>query len=175
MEPDKYLTQIFKDNLSTTLTTLSPNGNFYFKIQNPSDLYWGLFCCRIAFYDINDNLIYHNSNFYAMCGLDPDREWWTPISYSKSGNYAFFIERNGTRTYFNLLLDLVKKKMYRKEYTEVKADELLLVKQMCKANFDDLIADTIGLEKFVDIVADKLKFELKNLLGLTSWRPKTER
>ncbi len=41
--------------------SLSPNGNFYYQIRQPSDLYWGLFVAKIAFHNQNGELIYYNS------------------------------------------------------------------------------------------------------------------
>lgn len=168
---ETYITEMFKGDAKTSFSTLSPNGNFYYKIQNPSDLYWGLFCTPVAFYDNKDNLIYHKNNFYAQCSIDPDRDWWTIVSYSKSGNYAYFIERNSTQTFFNVLLDLTNRKIFRKEYTEIKASDEHVYRKLCKDNFDDNIVNEIGLEKFTNIVTDELKFEFKSIFGQTDWRP----
>ena len=47
------------------VNTLSPSGNFYYCLQKPKALNPSAFGCKIAFYDISENLIYHRSKFYA--------------------------------------------------------------------------------------------------------------
>lgn len=106
--PSNFKTQVFHQDKTINISTLSPNGKYFYKIKEPKDLYWGLFCCPIAFFDKEENVIYYNKTKYAQFGLTKAKEW-EAVSWSSCGNYAFFIERNSTQTLQYVLLDLVNK------------------------------------------------------------------
>lgn len=47
------------------INTLSPSGNFYYLVQEPRSLNPASFGCKIAFFRIDNKLIFHNKNSYA--------------------------------------------------------------------------------------------------------------
>lgn len=53
-----------KDGL-INVNTLSPSGNFFYKIQPPKELNKSAFGCKIAFFNLDNELIYHRSDVYA--------------------------------------------------------------------------------------------------------------
>src|SRR4030095_6799598 len=112
-----FITHVFRKDKNLKVSTLSPNGKFYYKIKEPKDLYWGLFCSPIAFFDKEENLIYYNNKQLAQFGLIQTK-LWDIVSWSSSGNISFFIERNSTKTLNYTLLDLVNKKISRTEYQD---------------------------------------------------------
>ena len=117
-----FITRVFCKNKTLTFSTLSPNGQYFFKIKEPNDLYWGLFCSPIAFFDNDNNLIYHNQNQYAQFGLTQSKPW-SIVSWSKSGDIAYFVERNSTKTFYHILLDLKNKKISKTEYSDNSKDK----------------------------------------------------
>lgn len=121
-QPPNFITQVFRKNKTIKISTVSPNGKFFYKIKEPKDLYWGLFCSPIAFFDIDGNLIYYNKNQYAQFGLTQTKEWEI-VSWSSSGNFAFFIERNSTKTLQYLLLDLANRKVSKTKYQDTDKDK----------------------------------------------------
>lgn len=112
-----FTTHIFSKDKKLKINTLSPNGRFFFKIKEPKDLYWGLFVSPIAFFDIAGNLIYYNQKDYVQY-TNLDKNSWTLVTWSSSGNFAFFIERHETKTLFYVLLDLENKKVSKTEYLD---------------------------------------------------------
>ena len=165
----KYIIPVFKKDTKEVVKTLSPNGKFYFKFQEPTDLYWGLFCCKVAFFTIDNELIYYNADQYAQCGLDNNNEW-NFVFYSESGDIAFFVERNSTKTLSYVFIDLPNKKVCRKEYT-TESEGKIITDNFAKNGFVDNEAIKFTSNQFQNINTDKLEFELKSIIGLTSWRP----
>ena len=47
------------------INTLSPNEEFFYKLQHPIALNKSAFGCKVAFYSIKNELIYHKNEFYA--------------------------------------------------------------------------------------------------------------
>lgn len=110
-----FITPIFRRDKTIKISTVSPNGRFFYKIKEPRDLYWGLLCSRIAFFDTDENLIYFNKRQYAQVGLSTLKQWEI-VSWSLSGNFAFFIERNSTETLHYVLLDLVNRTVSKADF-----------------------------------------------------------
>ena len=115
--PSNFTTQVFRKDKTIKISTLSPNGKFFYRIKEPKDIYWGLFCSPIAFYNNDGNLIYHNKSEYAQFGLTRDKPWEI-VSWATSGSIAFFIERNSTKTLYYTLLDLEQKKVCKIKYQD---------------------------------------------------------
>jgi hypothetical protein len=114
-ESSNFITQVFRKDKTVKISTVSLNGKFFYKIKGPKDLYWGLFCCPIVFFDTEENLIYYNKTQYAQVGLANTNEWEI-VSWSLSGNFAFFIERNSTETFQYILLDLVNRTVSKADF-----------------------------------------------------------
>ena len=120
-QPSNFITQVFSKDKTIKISTICPNGNFFYKIKEPKDLYWGLFCSPIAFFDKEENLIYHNKSQYAQFGLTKTKEWEV-VSWSSSGNFAFFVERNSTQFLQYVLLDLVNKTASKTDFESIYKD-----------------------------------------------------
>ena len=100
------------DNL-LNLNSLSPNKKYFYQIQEPFDFYWGWFIAKISFLDINKNLIYYNSKYYA-CPIKSEIEDQNKyVSYSECGNYAYFSEFKDFKNSYHILIDLKEKKFKR--------------------------------------------------------------
>jgi hypothetical protein len=165
----KYTAPIFKRKPFVQIVTLSPNKKFYYKFQDPDDLHWGLFCCKLAFFNIDNELIYYDSGQYAQCGIDNKNEW-DFVFYSQSGDIAFFVERNSTKTLSHVFIDLANKKVYRKVYTN-ESESKIITGTFAKNGFGDNEAIKFASNNFQSINSDKIEFEFKSIIGLTSWRP----
>ena len=163
-----YSAPIFKRKPFVQIDTLSPNRKYYYKFQDPDDMYWGLFCCKLAFFNIDGELIYYNADQYAQCGIGNNE--WDFVFYSQSGDIAFFVERNSTKTLAHVLIDLANKKIFRKEYTN-ESESKIITDTFAKNGFVDNEAIKFAENNFQNINSDKIEFELKSIIGLTSWRP----
>ena len=117
-----FITKVFRKDKTIKISTVSPNEKFFYKIKEPKDLYWGLFCSPIAFVDMEENLIYYNKAQYAQFGLTKTKEWEV-VSWSSSGNFAFFIERNSTKSLKYILLDLVNKMVSNTDFQDIDKDK----------------------------------------------------
>jgi hypothetical protein len=120
-QPSNFIIQVFKKDRTIKISTISPNGKFFYKIKEPKDLYWGLFCSPIAFFDIQGNLLYYKKGRFAQFGLKRTKEW-EAISWSSSGNFAFFIERNSPKSLRYILLDLVNKTVAETDFKDIGKD-----------------------------------------------------
>ena len=93
------------------INTLSPNQQFYYKMSaiNESSMAW--WCCKIAFYDEANNLIYYRS--------DIKNAWQQPfnkvnfVKWSQDGNYALIFEFIRDQTNDFLLMDLANQIAFR--------------------------------------------------------------
>ena len=121
-QPSNFITNVFSKDKTIKISTISPNGRFFYRIKEPKDLYWGLFCSPIAFFDIEENLIYYNKVQFAQFGLTKTKEW-EAVSWSSSGNFAFFIERNSTKSLQYILLDLVNKMVSKSDFQDIDKDK----------------------------------------------------
>jgi len=121
-QPPNFLTKVFHKDKTIKISTVSPNGKFFYKIKEPKDVYWGLFCSPIAFFDTDENLIYYNKAQNAQFGLTNTKEW-EAVSWSSSGNFAFFIERNSTKSLQYVLLDLINKTVSKTDLQNIDKDK----------------------------------------------------
>ena len=120
-QPLNFITQVFRKDKRIKISTVSPNGKFFYKIKEPKDLYWGLLCSPIAFFDTERNLIYFNKAQYAQFGLTKTKEWEI-VNWSLSGNFAFFIERNSAKSLQYILLNLVNKTVSKTDFQNIHKD-----------------------------------------------------
>lgn len=117
------------------IDTLSPSALFYYRIQNPVALNPSAFGCKIAFYNMKDELIYHRKKYYAHelhsnDEIKAEKEKVTLniknnllenqslkfVSWSKQGNVAYFMEyqkMNFDVTYESVFLFFDKQYSYR--------------------------------------------------------------
>jgi hypothetical protein len=94
------------NNNFVNLNSLSPNKKYFYQIKTPIDYYWGLFLAEISFLDINKNLIYYNSGYYASPINTNTENNLKYVSYSESGEYAYFIERKDLNNLNHILINL---------------------------------------------------------------------
>ncbi len=98
--------------------SLCPNGKFYYQVTTPSDIYWGLFVAKISFLDIQNKLIHYDESVYA----NPlNGNGIKPICYatfSKDGNFAYYLERIDMLTLNHVLIDLKLGRLKRSKCTE---------------------------------------------------------
>jgi hypothetical protein len=69
-----------------------------------------------------------------------------------------------------VFIDLANKKVWRKEYTN-ESESKIIIDAFAKNGFLDSEALKIVSNNFQSIDSDKIEFELKSIIGLTSWRP----
>lgn len=104
------------------INTLSPNKEFYYITQEPTDKYWGLFLTKIAFLNISGKLIYFNSKVFA----DPLTN--EPIEYAKylkKGNSVYYRERDSDNGQLcDVLIDLENERFKRSPYSEKDASTI---------------------------------------------------
>jgi hypothetical protein len=96
--------------------SLSPNQKYFYQIKKPTDIYWGLFVARFAFYSVNGKLIYYN-NTYADPIHDPKSGKIRYASFSSDGNKAYFRERITLDSLYHVLLDLENSTFKRVKWT----------------------------------------------------------
>jgi hypothetical protein len=109
-----YTIRVFPKDNTITISTLSPNRQYFYKIKTPQEFYKGAFCSQIAFFDAFKNLLYHKQDQYAQFGLNENKPWEI-VSWSKSGNIAYFVERDSIDSHLlcHILIDLKNKKASR--------------------------------------------------------------
>ncbi|QHT66298.1 hypothetical protein GXP67_06310 [Rhodocytophaga rosea] len=91
--------------------SLSPNDKFYYRIGKPVDKYWGLYVAKIAFFDADGQLVYHNQNAFADPIQQTQNDSIKYATYSKDGNLAYMRERGqDIKQLHHLLIDLRKGK-----------------------------------------------------------------
>jgi len=117
------------------VNTLSPSENYYYKLQEPTELNKSAFGCKIAFYDIENELLYHRKNHFAhelhtkeeteeMIRIINEERYELLkktdsielVKWSIEGNMAFFIEYFASiygRTLEIIFLNLKNKYCYR--------------------------------------------------------------
>lgn len=166
--PQTFKVPIFPKDKNLFVTTLNPTGEFYYRIKTPEDLYWGLFCGRIAFYDKNNNLIYHKQNQLAQFnGNEPGS--WKIVAWSSSGTIAYFVERNSVDTCWHVLLDLKSKEVCRVDYEESDKE---LFRTISDGDFDDKVIKANPFFEFKKFTPEKIEHSIVEFFGYSKWRPK---
>ncbi len=163
-----FKASIFPKDKSLFVTTLNPTGEFFYRIKTPKDLYWGLFCGRIAFFDRGNNLLYHKQNQLAQFGLTQSNPWQV-VSWSSSGCIAYFIERNSVDTCWHVLLDLKARKVCRIGYEESDKE---IFQTFGEGGFDDTIIKANPFFEFNDFTPEKIEHSVAEFFGASSWRPR---
>jgi hypothetical protein len=79
----KYIDKLF------SLTTVNRQNSFYYKITKPIEV-WGNYHTQIAFYDRQNNLVYHRQGCFAHV-MQSDI-FFGFVKWSKTGNLALFYE-----------------------------------------------------------------------------------
>jgi hypothetical protein len=112
-----YTISVFPKDNRIIIFTLSPNRQYFYKIKTPKEFYKGAFCSQIAFFEINKNLLYHKQNQYGQFGFN-DNKPWEIVSWSKSGNIAYFVERDSldSNLLYHILIDLKNREVSRTEF-----------------------------------------------------------
>lgn len=109
---------------------ISPNGKFYYKIKDAESINPSAFACRIAFYDADDNLLYHHKNASAHELNDPEliaelrakmlgepqkeskrrqverNKKLKLVSWSKQGNMVYILEYHAETQYYDVFISL---------------------------------------------------------------------
>ena len=163
----KYEVPIFLRDKKLQISTISPNGLYFYKIKTPKDLYWGLFCSPIAFYDKSGNLIYHKQMQLAQFGLSEDNPWKI-VAWSSSGTIVYFIERISIDNCWRVFLDLKHKKVCRIQWEREDAN---LFKSFGVGNFPDSVILEGKIFEFKDFEPEKVKLTISDLFGISGWRP----
>ncbi len=93
------------------IDTLSTHNGFYYRVQKPVSINMSNFACRIAFYDINNLLLYYRHDTFA--------HWLKPfqsinlVFWSKQGNVVYFYEYARNKVYDSIFLHLQEGYCYR--------------------------------------------------------------
>jgi hypothetical protein len=180
------------------VNTLSPSGKYYYLVQEPKELNKSAFGCKIAFYTLDGELLYHHSKMYAhelhskeeinnlrekmeLSQLNPPMKEGDSIEvvkWSKQGNLAYFLEYyswNFDKVYESVFLNLKERFCFRidemKNNFEI-ADALNLHDR--KFNEDEIInkLESLGLQH-QELIKEKLQGInlLGNLLNRDKWYP----
>lgn len=151
---------VIKDNISC-------NKQFYYALKMPVCLNPSAFGAEVAFYDLNDNLLYHNLNAFAHelhdpleieesramgMGLIPLRQKTYEetrlriVTWSKQGNMVYILEyfKLG-RKYYNVFLNLKERYQIKaidtisrgQEYISIPA-QIITKLRLCYPNFDEV-------------------------------------
>ena len=120
--------------------SLSPNGDFYYQIKRPDDLYWGLFVARIAFHNHKGELIYYNKTKSADPICDKITNMIRYASYSKNGYLVYFRERKQVNQLRHILLDLCNRKYKAKDWSETDDCSLLELGGFSEDNLNLFVA-----------------------------------
>lgn len=166
--PQNFKVPIFPKDKTLFVTTLSPTGEFYYRIKTPKDLYWGLFCGQIAFFDRDNNLLYHKQNQLAQFSLTLSNPWKV-VAWSSSGTIAYFIERNSVDTCWHVLLDLQAKKVCRLDHEESDKE---IFETISDGDFEDSIIKANPFFEFNNFVPEKIEHSVAEFFGISNWRPK---
>ena len=166
--PKTFTVPIFPGDKSVLVTTLNPTGKFYYQLTTPTDLYWGLFCGQIAFYDYSGNLIYHKQNQLAQFDFTGSNVCKI-VSWSRSGSLAHFIERNSVSECWHVLLDLEQKQVCKIPFEDSDAG---IFQKIRKNYFNDNEVKHNSLFEFSEFKPEKVKKRLREYFGFSRWRPK---
>lgn len=177
--------------------TLSPSQLYYFVVRPPEELNKSAFGCKIAFYDINKNLLYYKKKTYAH-ELHNKREiaYYREIMeseksfknipspkmeivlWSSNGNVAYMLEfsRGSDRGfYWSVFLNLRERYGYRIDETQNNfkiVDELNLIDG--KYDEEEVMKklEELGLAK-QPLIKDNIpkRSLLDNVLNINKWHP----
>ena len=194
----KFLYQYSGSLIQTN--TLSPSGKFYYKLQKPNSINPASFACRIAFYDVNEELLYHRQKTYAHEIHDkdevesltlqmklggsyqienerPEHKSLELVRWSKQGNVAYILEyiiETHSPIYESVFLHLQDRCCFRINES-INSFEIVNQLKLKDREYDELeIISNLQTHGFVkeDLRRDKLnKTILSKLFNSSKWNP----
>lgn len=155
------------------IDTLSPSGNYYYKVQKPISINMANFACKIVFYNIDGSLIYYRKEALAHW-LEPSKNIEV-VKWSSEGNLVYFYEYKRNAIYDSVFLHLKDKYCFRID--ELK-NNVEIVKSLHlqdrKFNEEEVInkLQAKGLER-QELIKDELSEEnfFNKLLHHSKWHP----
>jgi hypothetical protein len=154
------------------IDTLGPGKKFYYRVQKPISINMSNYACKIMFFDIAHNLLYHRQNVLAHW-LEP----WQKIElvkWSKQGNLVYFYEYKRNEIYESVFVNLRDKYCFRID--EMK-NNFEIVKKLSlrdrEFNEHEVIAKLQGLElQPQPLIEDEVQASyFDKLLNLNKWHP----
>lgn len=173
VKKEKYSFTCFHKLIS--LNTLSPNGEYYYRMISPREINMGNYGGEIAFYNVGGELLYFRNGYVAHCLLPADVIWF--VCWSRQGGMAYFYEYLRSKQYAFVFLDFLNEEFYRldlynEEYKKLIDDLTLVDKQydenVVKAAF---LSKGIMPEKFTKDVMPKFTLS-DRIFRSTKWYPK---
>jgi hypothetical protein len=149
------------------LDSLSPNQKYFYTIQKPKDLYWGLFVAKISFLDKDNKLIYFNKTVFADPITDSKTNIIKYASYSSNGDLVYFRERGYNIQYLDhILLDLKNERFKIVTWSKINSSEFSFLEH------DNFVESELKLFDILNwIPAKKNKRKKKNIFGKPIWYP----
>lgn len=126
------------------INTLSPNGNYYYKIQSPREINMGNYGGKIAFYEKNKTLLYHRNDCIAH-GIPPG-EVIEFVSWSRQGNMAHFYEFKRNYIYDIVFLDFDNNISFRLNQLNNDEFKLFYDLNVIGKAYDEKVVRTILIE-----------------------------
>lgn len=156
------------------INTISPNGKFYYRIRTPYSINMSNFGSSIAFYKINNELLYHRSDCVA--------HWLEPckviefVKWSRQGNLAYFYEYKRNEVYNIVFLDLGQIVSYRLDIENKLEYEFFKLLNLSDREFDEEEIKNILLNKGIqpsEFYKDKIIIPtiLEMIFKKTKWHP----
>ena len=160
------------------IDTLSPNKKLFYKIQKPFDFYWGCFVAKIAFYSVDRELLYYDSEFNAnhLGSLNVDNEKLNFVNWSTDGTLAFFNERkyDDINVLYDTLIDFEESVVFK---IEVGKRENIPEDSPVNILTNETFTREFALNYFASGQKHEMKKEkvkdskLLNLFGKSLWHP----
>jgi hypothetical protein len=167
------------------INTLSPNDIFFYKIQNPEELNKSAYGVRVAFYTIDNILIYHRNKFYAhelhtkeevenmRDAMEQGKYYLIKpsltkefIKWSIEGNMAFMFEYyswNHVKIFESVFINLKEKYCYRVNELENDSEIISQIRPIDQ-NYSEkqviLTMDSLGYAKEPLIVEEISSFRI---------------
>lgn len=148
--------------------SLSPNYRFYYRIQEPEDRYWGLYLAKIAFFNKDGHLIYHNHKVFADSIQGTQDDSIKYATFSTDGNLVYLRERGQNIKQLNhLLIDLDKEKykIFPWNEPEDRGEFEVLEKDL----FNSDVVNKFNNIEWTTNKKDQL--QMKTLFGINKWYP----
>jgi hypothetical protein len=162
----------YKDN-TFQLTTLNRQKTFYYRLTKPIEV-WGNYYTLIAFYDRNNDLIYHRHGCFAHAlQVDNSLEF---VKWSDTSNEVLFYEyKRGHISdggmYHYVLIDLTGRNTYRIDLYKYEHRFLDKLQSGFSATETIKQIEELGIVK-EPCFSDKIIISpLKWLTGVDKWKP----
>ncbi|MEZ4800287.1 MAG: hypothetical protein R2809_11040 [Flavobacteriales bacterium] len=154
-------------NELVSFNSTSPDGRFYYQIQKPKDMYWGLFVAKISFLNNKNEVIYyeHDGGYADPIQITPESKI-KYANYSKCGDFVYFRRRRTLNQLSHVVINLVTEELCEVEWSQSNEDQSFALKHQA-FNFETVkIFEEEYWQKFVP---DKRKD--KNFIGMKLWHP----